>query len=86
MMGSAFTGIPELQLDQDEAKQLSDAISRVNEHYGGIVLPEKYIVWGQFLMALGTVYGPRAVAFSTRLKQEAKSQPKTVDAQPIRVM
>lgn len=87
MMGAALTGIEELNLDESEAKKLSDAIGKVNAYYGGMVLPENIMVWTQFVIAMGTVYGPRAVAYSMRLKREHAQGPQTVDNQaPVRVM
>lgn len=88
MMVAAATGISELEIEESEAKKISDAIGRVNEYYGGFVLPEKYMVWGQFTMAMCAVYGPRAIAYSVRLRDESKNGTanKTVDVKPTRVM
>ena len=68
LMGATLINTPELVINQQEAEQLSSAITRVNELYGGIVLPEKTLAWMNLAIALGTVYGPRVVAIQRRKK------------------
>lgn len=69
-MLSNITPIKELELSEHEAKRLGDALQKVNEFYGGIVVPEWAQVWGQFGMAAAAVYGPRAIAYSNRMRAE----------------
>jgi hypothetical protein len=82
-MCAMLTGIPELELEEEEAAKLAKAVARVNNYYGGMVIPEKYAVWGNFAVALGTVYGPRAITYRMRMKQEAQGKPVTINAVPI---
>lgn len=72
MMVSSVTRIEELELSAEEAEQLAVAISRVNELYDGYVIPEKAMAWINLAMAMGTVYGPRVIAYNIRRKREPK--------------
>lgn len=81
MMGAAILKVPELEIDATEAKRLGDAVSRVNELYGGIMLSEKQAAWINLTFALGQVYGPRAVALKMRMSTEEKS--KTIESHQI---
>lgn len=83
-MAAAFTKIPELELDEAESKKIGDAVSKVNELYGGIILSEKTQAWINLTFAVGAVYGPRAIAYKMRTANEAKKKPVTIDAQVIR--
>lgn len=78
MMGAAFTKIPELELEESEAKKLGDALARVNELYNGILLTDKQRAWIGLAMAAGTIYGPRLVAHKMRLKNEKKGKPQVI--------
>ena len=73
-MLATLTKVPELNLEEAEARKLAEAIAKVNAHYGGFVLPEKYLVWANFTIALGTVYGPRIVAYSNRVASEVEQK------------
>jgi hypothetical protein len=84
-MLAAITKVPELEISQDEAKRLGEAAARVNEVYGGVMLPEKVTVLINLGLAAGTVYGPRILTYSLRMKNEAKEKkagrgPQTIDA------
>jgi hypothetical protein len=82
-MLSVLCKVPELEIEEPEAKRISEAVNRLNELYGGVVIPEKAQAWLNLGIAAGTVYGPRFVAHSVRIKNERKNQPVTIDAEPI---
>lgn len=85
-MAAAITSIPELQLEQKEADLLAKNVAKINELYGGIVLPEKTMAWINLGLAAGTVYGPRFVAHRMNKEKAAKGKgPTTIDAQPFKV-
>lgn len=81
-MAAALVKTPELILEQDEAKRLGEAINRVNDLYGGIVLSEKAQAWLNLGVAAGTIYGPRFIASSIN-KKNKKKNPVTIDAEVI---
>lgn len=83
MMAAAFTKIPELILEEEEANKLGQAMNRVNELYGGMVIPEKWAAWGNLAITAGAIYGPRFVAHNLNAKNEKAKQPVTIDAQVI---
>ena len=70
-LAAAGLKYPELLLDQAEAKSLAEAIANVERHYS-FGLSEKSADWGNLMLALGTVYGTRAMAIKWRLDQENK--------------
>jgi hypothetical protein len=70
-----------LELDQDEAAKLGEAIARVNKLYSNRALSPKTVAWFKLLTALGTVYGPRAVAY-TQNKATAKNKGKITVIDP----
>lgn len=88
LMGAAFLKVPELELDQDEAKRLSDAVNRVQSEYNMPILDPKTLAWINLAMVAGGVYGPRFAAHSIRKKKEKaqKNGGQVIDAQPIKVM
>jgi hypothetical protein len=61
-MAATFLKTPELALDEAEAKQLSDAVTRVSELYEIPLMDEKTMAWVNLAITAGTIYGPRAVA------------------------
>jgi hypothetical protein len=67
----------ELEIDEIEAKRLSEALTKLSEFYPVGMSPKK-MAWINLSMALGSIYGPRAVAI-------AKKVPKKKPA-PLRVM
>jgi hypothetical protein len=72
--------IPELELDEEESAKLAKSMKRVGDLYGGMVVPEKILAWGDLAASLGTVYGPRFVAYNLRKKKEKPQQgPVTID-------
>lgn len=68
---AGITKCPELELDDDEAKKITLALDRLAEHYNVQPTPTQK-VWANFIGAMGTVYGTRAVAIYTRLKKGEK--------------
>lgn len=87
-MGAVMFEVKELEIEEDEAKKLAASISKVSELYGGVVLPEKVVALANLAIAVGTVYGPRYVAYNQRVKAERKEgkRPITINAQPSQVM
>lgn len=84
LMLASWTSVEELTIDNDEARRLSDAVLKVNDLYGGFIIPEKYLAWASLAMCCGGIYGPRLAAYKLRMTNEKKKQPVTIDAVPIR--
>jgi|SRR5579863_53432 len=82
-MGAALCQVPELELDETEAAKLGKAVNRLNELYGGMVLPPKVAAWLHLGITAGTIYGPRAIAYNLRKKTEQGKQP--IDVKPTAV-
>jgi hypothetical protein len=61
--------IPEVELDKDEAKELTEALAAVNSFYGASVDP-KIVAWFGVIGVAGKIYGPRVGAFMLRKKME----------------
>lgn len=85
-MAAAFLKVPELELDQVEAKALGDAVNKVQAEYKIPILDPKTMAWINLLMVTGGVYGPRLAAHSIRKKNERKGKGTTINAQPLKVM
>lgn len=73
--------IEEVELDETEAKKLSDAVVRVNELYDGFIIPEKAMAWLSLAMVAGAIYGPRVAAYNLRMS----TKPKTINVVPTAV-
>lgn len=76
----ALAGIakcPELELDEGEAKKVTMALDKLAAHYD-VAPSETAKVWMNFAGAIGSVYGPRAIAIKHRLDAE-KGTKKTPD-------
>lgn len=73
-MGSALLAIPELELDEKEAKALGEKLARLNELYGMPVVSEKTQAWIGLGMAGFMIYGPRYKAWKIRVEREAKEK------------
>lgn len=71
---AAATGIPELAIDQNEAKQLTDASSELAAYYGVAVSP-KTAAWFKFSSALAQVYGSRIVTIVVAKKTSTQEEP-----------
>lgn len=67
---SAATKVPELRLDQDEARELAKAAANVQSHYEASIVDPKTMAWIQLGMVAASVYGPRVMSYSLRTKAE----------------
>jgi hypothetical protein len=73
-MAAGLTGIPECEIDENEAKKLGDSLEELGKIYGKSISP-KALAWTNFSAALGVVYGPRFVAYQARIKEEKAAKP-----------
>jgi hypothetical protein len=64
-MGAKILSIPEMEIDAEESKKLSDAIKNVAKHYAVNIDPKK-LAWAQLAAAAGGIYVPRFIAASKR--------------------
>jgi hypothetical protein len=71
--------VPEMELDQEEAKRFADATQNLMKQYDHRVNP-KVMAWMQFSCVVGGIYGPRAVAVYRRMEGDTERKP---DPQPI---
>jgi hypothetical protein len=62
LMGAALLNVPELRLDEDEAKQLAGAMARVQKEFGVAVISPKAAALINMGVVGATIYGPRIVA------------------------
>ena len=74
MMLAHLTQIAEIQLHPEEARAVAQAASNVMRHYD-VRTTQKTMDWGNLLIALGTVYGPRVVVIAANRRQQAKPPP-----------
>jgi hypothetical protein len=70
-MGAAFLSTPELELDRDEAKKLSDGIQKVGKYYAMAFDPKKVAI-AELAIIAGGIYGTRFVAWKNRKNQEGQ--------------
>lgn len=82
-MAGVICQVPELELDETEAAKLGKALNRLNELYSGMVMPPKVAAWLHLGITAGTIYGPRAIAYNLRKKNEKGKQP--IDVKPTAV-
>lgn len=66
-MLALMTGIPELEIGDDEGKILAEAMTAVSREYG-VAVSGKTAASMQMLAACAMVYAPRALAFTARVK------------------
>lgn len=64
-----------IELDEQEANQMADAIHRVNELYDGGFVSPKLAAWGNLAMCFGQIYVPRAMVL---MKIGKKKSPQIV--------
>lgn len=69
LMGAAFLKTPQLALDETEAKNLGDAVSRVTELYDIPLMDEKSRAWLNLGMVAAGVYGPRIASVAIDRKK-----------------
>lgn len=77
-MMASFLHTPELEVDQTEAKVLSDAYCNFCEYHNVPIMSEKRQSEVALFMALGKVYGTRFVAIKERRKREKKNNIRNV--------
>lgn len=65
----------ELELSEDEAKQLGAGIVRVTEQYDVPLPSEKAMAWFNLAKVCASVYGPRIAAINLRKNNEKKKSP-----------
>lgn len=68
------TKIDELELDETEAKLLSEAVAEVASHYHYKVDP-KVVAWVGLMGVCGSIYGPRLLAIKLRRQMENEKKP-----------
>lgn len=73
--------IPELELTDQEAKQLAEKICQVQQVFDVNVSPKTKAVV-ELAIVMGTVYGTRGVSAWLRMKEEAKSAKTTARQAP----
>lgn len=66
---SALTKIPEMEMEEEEAKRLASATEQVAKHYN-VVATEKTLAWIHLQMVMAQIYGSRMIAFRLRKKIE----------------
>lgn len=71
---AGITKVPELELDEREAKDIANAIAGVSEQYMLTIDPKK-AAWIDLARVVGVVYGPRGVSYYMRKKAEAAARP-----------
>ena len=72
---AVFLKTPELALEKEEAKQLSDAYSTFCEYHDIPILSPKRMSEINMIAALCLVYGPRFVAVRNRKREEKAAKP-----------
>lgn len=74
-MGALFMGLPEAAVDDGEAENLARAILDVFKQRKFKPSPE-LLAWGNFSMAVATVYLPRLIVFLAKRREarDAKRQ------------
>jgi len=65
----AVTKIPELELDQSEAKEVGQAVAAVLKMHNVMLTPEQEAYYN-LVEVLGTVYGLRAVTYAVRMQAQ----------------
>jgi hypothetical protein len=73
-MGAALTHIPELVIDQNEARGIAEAAGEVLKFYPDWDIPDKTIAWVNLAGTIGIVYGSRGIAIYNRLNRERRAQ------------
>jgi hypothetical protein len=73
-MCASFLQVPELALDENEAKLLADAVANVAKHYDFLPDPRTQ-AWFNLAMIAGPIYGMRFWAIRNKAQQRAKPQP-----------
>lgn len=69
-----LTSTPEFNLSEAEAQKLGASVARVNKYYGKVIIPEKYLCWGNLFLCMGGIYGTRLIAYSARISKEQREK------------
>lgn len=77
-MGAAMLHNEVFAITQEEAKVLSEGVTRVSEQYDVPFLDEKTRAWLNLAMAMGQVYGTRVAAVVMEKKKKAPAPPPMV--------
>lgn len=79
MMAASFSQIKELELAEDEAAKMAQAIARVAALYD-VGASERTLAWTNLMVCMGGIYGTRAFAYKLRkdAEDEAKKAPRLV--------
>lgn len=77
LMLAKITSVSELDIDEDEAVKMGDAIQRVNDLFEGSVLSPKVAALGNLAFVMGSVYVPRFIAIKNNRRKKIQ-QPKLV--------
>lgn len=84
-MLAKLVNVAEFELDEAEAKKLSDALGNVAKHYNFAIDP-KTLAMIQLTFVAGEIYGTRAVAFYKRkVTEDRPAQPLPAPPTPIRM-
>ena len=78
MMLSVWTGLPELCLEDAEAKRLETAIKKVSRHYP-VNISQKHVDLSYLIYTIGTIYGTRAVAIYAAKRKSGSTPPVNPD-------
>lgn len=85
-IAATFLHIQELQMSEDEAKKLGDAVVEVGKHYNHTVNP-KVMAWINLALVGGGLYSTRYMAYKIRIDAEKGPQqvPDKPKPQPVTV-
>jgi len=78
MMLSVWTGLPEMALEEAEAKRLETAIKKVSRHYP-VNISQKHVDLSYLVYTIGTIYGTRAVAIYAAKRKSGSTPPVNPD-------
>lgn len=76
-----LSGIKELELDDDEARKLSEASKEVLKHYP-LGVSEKTLAWVNLTVVAGGIYGIRFMAWNVRKSAEKRARTITLTPAP----
>lgn len=65
-IASWLTAIPELELEEDEAKKLAKSLTLLQKYYPSVDLPGVVLAWIGLGSAMGDVYGPKLAEYRVR--------------------
>jgi hypothetical protein len=77
-MLSKIVKVEELQLDEDEAKKLGEAVARVNKEFGVQIMSPKTAALVNLGIVGAGIYGPRAMAIVNNAKKKKEQAAQSV--------